>query len=164
MAAVELPVSLQDQALVKWADGAYTLVWIGGRHSEIEVLKWIPLLQPGPWFNKKMSSYQYRKSHCGDKTILRPSYLHNGISYTGKTTSLYWIGAQMTIASSPTKNSTISPWPFTTWRTCAQQNVVKLSQITSLQPCDWLHSCAMLFCLFWEDYFYIICYCLFLQM
>ena len=45
----------------------------------------------GPWFNIKMTSYQYRKSHCGDKTILRPSYLHNGISYTGKTTSLYWI-------------------------------------------------------------------------
>ena len=42
-----------------------------------------------------MSSYQYRKSHCGDKTILRPSYLHNGISYTGKTISSYWIGAQM---------------------------------------------------------------------
>ena len=41
-----------------------------------------------------MTYYQYRKSHCGDKTILRPSYLHNGISYTGKTTSLYWIGAQ----------------------------------------------------------------------
>ena len=39
---------------------------------------------PGPWFNIKMLSYQYRKSHCGDKTILRPSYLHNGISYTGK--------------------------------------------------------------------------------
>ena len=49
----------------------------------------------GPWFNKKMSSYQYRKSHCGDKTILRPSYLHNGISYTGMTTSLYQIRAQM---------------------------------------------------------------------
>ena len=47
----------------------------------------------GPWFNIKMSSYQYRKFHCGDKTILRPSYLHNWISYTGKTTSLYWIGA-----------------------------------------------------------------------
>ena len=30
----------------------------------------------------------------GDKTILRPSYLHNGISYTGKMTSLYWIRAQ----------------------------------------------------------------------
>ena len=31
-----------------------------------------------------MTSFQYRKSHCGDKTNLRPSYLHNGISYTGK--------------------------------------------------------------------------------
>ena len=47
----------------------------------------------GAWFNIKMTSYQYRKSHCGDKTILRPSYLHNGISYTGKTASLYWIRA-----------------------------------------------------------------------
>ena len=36
------------------------------------------LQETGPWFNKKMSSYQYRKSHYGDKTILRPSYLHNG--------------------------------------------------------------------------------------
>ena len=25
--------------------------------------------------------------------ILQPSYLHNGISYTGKMTSLYWVGA-----------------------------------------------------------------------
>ena len=54
------------------------------------------LHSPGPWFNIKMSSYQYRKSHCGDKTILRPSYLHNGISYTGKMSSLYWIGALAT--------------------------------------------------------------------
>ena len=46
------------------------------------------------WFNIKMPPYQYRKSHCGDKTILRPSYLHNGISYTGKMTYLYWIRAQ----------------------------------------------------------------------
>ena len=46
-------------------------------------------LTPGGWFNIK-TSYQYRKSHCGDKTILRPSYLHNGISYTGKMLSLYW--------------------------------------------------------------------------
>ena len=40
-----------------------------------------------------MSSYQYRKSHCGDKTVVRSSYLHNGISYTGKMSSLYWIEA-----------------------------------------------------------------------
>ena len=45
----------------------------------------------GPWFNIKMSSYQYKKSLCGDKTILRLSYLHNEIFYTGKMTSLYWI-------------------------------------------------------------------------
>ena len=32
-----------------------------------------------------------------DKTILQLSYLHNGISYTGKTTSLYWIGALVII-------------------------------------------------------------------
>ena len=44
----------------------------------------------GPRFNIKMSSYQYRKSHCGDKTVVRSSYLHNGISYTGKTATLYW--------------------------------------------------------------------------
>ena len=53
------------------------------------------LYSSGPWFNMKMSSYHYRKSHCGDKTILRPSYLHNGISYTGKMTSLYWIRHQV---------------------------------------------------------------------
>ena len=50
---------------------------------------------PRPWFNIKMSSYQYRKSHCGDKTILWPSYLHSGISYTGKTPSFYWIRDQV---------------------------------------------------------------------
>ena len=42
----------------------------------------------------RMTSYQYRKSYWEDNTILRPSYLHNGISYIGKTTSLYWIRAQ----------------------------------------------------------------------
>ena len=47
----------------------------------------------GPPFNIKMSSYQYRKSHCGDKTVVRSSYLHNGISYTGNMISLYWTRA-----------------------------------------------------------------------
>ena len=44
-----------------------------------------------------MSSYRYMKSHCGDKTVLRSSYLHNGISYTDKITSLYWIRALVVI-------------------------------------------------------------------
>ena len=68
-------------------------------------------MRPGPWFNIKMPSYRYRKSHCGDKTILRPSYLHNGISYTGKTTSLYWIRALDSIfkmsGASPGKGNTM---------------------------------------------------------
>ena len=49
-------------------------------------------LTPGPWFNIKMLSCQYRKSHCGDKMVTRSFYLHNGISYAGKISSLYWIG------------------------------------------------------------------------
>ena len=56
---------------------------------------WYTYTRSGSWINIKMPSYQYRKSHCGDKTILRPSYLHSGISYTGKTTSLYWTRALM---------------------------------------------------------------------
>ena len=56
---------------------------------------WKSTLEAGPWINIKMSSCQYRKSHCGDKTILQPSYLHNGISYTDQMTSLYWIRAQI---------------------------------------------------------------------
>ena len=56
---------------------------------------WNHICWPGPRFIIKIPSYQYRKSHCGDKTILRPSYLHNGISYSGKMISLYWIRAQI---------------------------------------------------------------------
>ena len=56
---------------------------LAGRHLSIAT-------PSGPWFKIKMSSYRYRKSHCGDKTVVRSSYLHNGISYTGKMTSFYW--------------------------------------------------------------------------
>ena len=52
---------------------------------------------PGPWFSIKMSSHQFRKSHCGDKTIVRSSYPHNGISNTSKMASLYWISPQIRI-------------------------------------------------------------------
>ena len=88
--------------------------WVNGGHDDVKTWKHLPHYWPigrgnhpspvdspregpamwisGPSFNIKMSSYQYRKSHSGDNTILWPSYLHNGIFYTGKTTSLYWIG------------------------------------------------------------------------
>ena len=68
-------------------------------------------LQPGPWFNINMSSYQYRKTHCGDKTILRSSYFHNGISYTGKISSLHWIRAHTFYTIWPTR-SLDTPWHF----------------------------------------------------
>ena len=48
---------------------------------------------PGPRFNLNMTSYQYRKVHCGDKANLWSSHLHTGIPYTGMMTSLYWIWA-----------------------------------------------------------------------
>ena len=59
------------------------------------------LVTTGPRFNIKMTSYRYRKSHCGDKTVVRSSYLHNGISYTGKMISLYWIRALVSWPSLP---------------------------------------------------------------
>ena len=46
---------------------------------------------PVPCFNINMLFYRYRKSHFGDKTVVRSSYLHNRISYTGKMAFLYWI-------------------------------------------------------------------------
>ena len=64
---------------------------IDGKKESAKMAKPQIQLGSGPWFNKKMSSYQYRKYHCRDETILRPSYLHNGISYTGKMTYFYWI-------------------------------------------------------------------------
>ena len=64
--------------------------------NPMKIPKPFPGLDSGGWFNIKMSSYEYRKSHCGDKTVIRSSYLHNGNSFTGKITSLYWIRAQVT--------------------------------------------------------------------
>ena len=85
MATILLSPQYDDGSLKFWCyNWCHTFIWGGQEHA-------------GPRFNIKMTSYWYKKSHCRDKTILRPSYLHNGISYTGKTTSLYWIGALVTV-------------------------------------------------------------------
>ena len=47
------------------------------------------IIVTGPYL--KMPPYQHKKFHFGDRADVRSSYLHNGISYTGKWTSLYWI-------------------------------------------------------------------------
>ena len=65
----------------KWSMRSYKIM------LEVSTL-WVK--QPGPWFNIKISSYQYRKSHCGDKMVVRSAYFHNEFSYTGKMTYLYW--------------------------------------------------------------------------
>ena len=100
-----LACSTPDQAGLVFSCGLCDLVSVkflnkicqfSFKKSTLKILRTkYPPSYSGPWFNIKMSSCRYRKSHCGDKTILRPSYLHNGISYTGKMTSLYWIGPQV---------------------------------------------------------------------
>ena len=41
------------------------------------------------WFSRKMSFYQYRKSQCGEKTIVRSSHLDNRNPYTSNMASWY---------------------------------------------------------------------------
>ena len=79
-----LPTVLQPWC-VSWHDGlpSVLLVCSLGRELLLGVVPSLVLQRSGPWFNIKMS-YQYRKSHCGDKMVVTPSYLHNRISYTGK--------------------------------------------------------------------------------
>ena len=45
---------------------------------------------PGPWFNINMASYLFKIFHCGNKMVVRSSYLHSEISYTGNKSPLYW--------------------------------------------------------------------------
>ena len=49
-------------------------------------------VQPVDRLNIKTWSYQYRNNHYEDKTVSRPSYLHNGNPISGKAI-LYWDGA-----------------------------------------------------------------------
>ena len=45
----------------------------------------------GVWFIIQMPFYQYEKFHYGDEAVWWQYNLHNGIFYTGRMTSLYWI-------------------------------------------------------------------------
>ena len=56
---------------------------------------WQKILNIRALIQYKMLSYQYRKSHCEDKTVVRLFYLHNGNLYMGKTTFLFWISPQI---------------------------------------------------------------------
>ena len=84
----------------------------------------------GLWFNITLSTYQYRKSHRGDKTILLSSYLHNGIFYTDKTASLYWIRAQLLVLKSSYRLTSkviidnVDAYPWKTWYLYQRLSVV----------------------------------------
>ena len=106
---VNFSISNKKQAEnIDWFQMCLYIITLLSDHRTLNVLPVNIQQRAGPWFNIKMSSYQYRKSHCGDKTILRPSYLHNGISYTGKIISLYWIRAQIGNHNRPSPSSIIS--------------------------------------------------------
>ena len=72
--------SLLFNTICKWRNIAWVL------ESNLKYLG-----DPGPRFNIKATSYQYRKSHCG---VLTTVLFAQWDFYTGKMTSLYWIGAQ----------------------------------------------------------------------
>ena len=90
---ISLKYGLNSSSIIFWFHKTSMNPW-----SKIRfVLILISMTPSGSWFNIKMTSYQYRKSHCGDKTVARSSCLHNGISYTGKMSSLYWTSPLATI-------------------------------------------------------------------
>ena len=107
---------------VKYQTSSLRTAWHGGH--------------PGGWFNIKMSSYQYRKSHCGDKMVERSCYLHSGISYTGKMTSLYWIRTRLT------PQLRVSGAATTNW-TCSTQHNNYLEYAKSFILVLYLMGCIM---------------------
>ena len=83
-----------------------------------------------------------RKSHCGDKTVVRSSYL-NGPTCTDKTISLYWIRAQLLgwfgpqsppiICEASTKTG--MPVPVSNLKLCVFQGVWRSTSLYSASLC-----------------------------
>ena len=111
----------ENMAFRLFAENICPVIWFVLKYTSLWSLltlpgHWFKIMAKcctGPWFNIKMSSHQYRKFHCGDKTVVRSSYLHHGISYTGKMTSLYWFVPQMAI-NSPNNTTTTTTTTTTT--------------------------------------------------
>ena len=111
------------------------------------IIRWccigILSIRSGGWINTKMSSYQYRKSHCGDKTILWPSYPHNGISYTDKMTSSYWIRALDTVALSYVYNGNPYSGKIRVFilKWCSYMDSYAVCRCSSTKPCQPFSKC-----------------------
>ena len=96
-------------------------------------------LELGGWFTKKVPSYQYRKYYCGDKTVERSSYLHNGTSYTGKMTSLYWISALVFFY---VNESIKSVWPSDAiWWHRSGSTLAQVMACCLMAPSHYLNQC-----------------------
>ena len=98
----------------------------------------------GGWFSIKMQCCQYTNSHYGDKTILPPSYLHNGNFYAGKMTPLYWIRApDGTIQKSwwdPTRSTTIEVLKSNSNFACGPCNLPGLTKLVmGITQCNNTH-------------------------
>ena len=97
----------------------YLIIILLNQHLKVEKKKWfgnsatrliLMAMKPGPWFNIKMTSYQYRKSHCEDKTILWLARWH---FYTES-------GPRIFQENSKKQRSTL--WLLMPWLLCHQVN------------------------------------------
>ena len=102
------PCLLRSQWINEFRSGQFDLFydWVmkawSSRGECMKILCWHEHNAGHALFNIKMMSYQLnKKSFCGDKMILWPSYHHNGVSYTGKTSSLYWMGPKSLFTTVP---------------------------------------------------------------
>ena len=72
----------------------YSWTYTTGEEScfclEVDSGQCLFLLHPGPWFNITMSSCQYRKYHCGEKTVVRFPILVRCHLYIESGTRLSW--------------------------------------------------------------------------
>ena len=95
-----------------------------------ELWKFSATLLPGPWFKIKALYYQYRKSHCGDKTfsgLILGFYPANERQHYFVTTSLIGWGASLKSALNLTV--LLPPqWDFLYW----QDDIFILNQPPSL--------------------------------
>ena len=75
--------------------------WIGPDGDEL--IKILTDIQRNPFRETKVPSqykdrlYRYKDFHCKDKSVVRPSYLYHGNTYTGEPVSSYWDGLQKSI-------------------------------------------------------------------
>ena len=110
----------------------------------------------GPWINIKMLSYQYRKSHCGDKTVVRLIFILNrgpgcnrpssGILWTVKWYLIQWhlimfhsLSTMLFIPLAQQSWVTLSVCPSDRLSVCGQNGVRSVSSTILARSISYLH-------------------------